>query len=143
MQNVSSLRAKGIHPISVLDMRIMKGSQDSPKILRIKESYTHGYAKSTFDEGRFIAGRENQKLQSELAEGKPAGFAYLGPKTISRLLAVKSRRFLHATIIIFSTIFRKYSYGPSNIRSKMSLPLAGIHSITISITATNVNGMVP
>ena len=68
----------------------MPDSQDHPKIPRIEGSYIVGYAHSPFDEGEFITGMEDKELQTELVEGKRTRIVYLGPKTVSPLLALRN-----------------------------------------------------
>ena len=68
----------------------MEGSQDHPKIPRIKDTYIVGYAQSPFDEGTFITIMQNRKLGKALAEGGRTRLAYLGPKTMSPLLVLRA-----------------------------------------------------
>lgn len=68
----------------------MPGSQDHPDVPRIEGTYIVGYGYSAYDEGEFITGMEDRKLQTVFAEGKRTRIAYLGPKTISPLLALRN-----------------------------------------------------
>ncbi len=75
---------------SVLDSRDMEGSQDHPKIPRIEGTYIVGYAQSPYDEGTFIKGMHNKQLLEALAEGKRTRLVYIGPKTMSPLLVLRT-----------------------------------------------------
>lgn len=86
----SSLTANGNRPASALDNRDMEGSQDHPKIPRIEGTYIVGYAQNPFDEGTFITSMQNKKLGKAIVEGERTKLAYLGPKTLSPLLVLRT-----------------------------------------------------
>ncbi len=89
-QSLSPETANGNRPASALDSRDMEGSQDHPKIPRIKDTYIVGYAQSPFDEGTFITSMHNRKLGKAIIEGVRTKLAYLGPKTLSPLMVLRT-----------------------------------------------------
>jgi len=63
----------------------MPGSKDHPQIPRVEGTKIVGYAYSSYDEGMFMTGMENQDLQTETVEGKLTRIVYLGPEGLSSL----------------------------------------------------------
>jgi outer membrane protein OmpA-like peptidoglycan-associated protein len=68
----------------------MPGSRDHPEIPRIEGTHIVGYGQSPFDEGEFITGIKDRELQTVLAEGKRTRIVYLGPPTVSPLMALRN-----------------------------------------------------
>lgn len=68
----------------------MQGSQDHPDIPRIEGTYIVGYSQSPYDEGEFVTAMKDRKLPTVLVEGKRTRLAYLGPKSISPLFAMRN-----------------------------------------------------
>jgi len=68
----------------------MQDSQDHPNIPRIEGTVIWGFAESSYDEGEFITGMENRKLQTVMAEGKRTRIVYAAPKNVAPLMALRN-----------------------------------------------------
>ena len=64
----------------------MKGSADHPDVPRIAGTVIRGYAAADYDEGVFVTGFKDKKLEKVTVGGKRTRILYLAPTSFTRML---------------------------------------------------------